>query len=90
MACGCSVIASHVGGLREVVEHMRNGLTVYPDDPLSIAWAVDQLFQHPEAATQWQQYAQAVTLPQFRWTLIAEQTAQLYQAILRERHRIPW
>lgn len=90
MACGCSVIASHVGGLREVVEHMRNGLTVYPDDPLSIAWAVDQLFQHPEAATQWQHYARTVTLPQFRWTLIAEQTAQLYQAILRERHRIPW
>lgn len=90
MARGCSVIASHVGGLREVVEHMRNGLTVYPDDPLSIAWAVDQLFQHPEAAAQWQQYAYTVTLPQFRWSLIAEQTARLYQTILRERGRTAW
>lgn len=90
MACGCNVIASHVGGLCEVVEHMRNGLTVYPDDPLSIVWAVDQLFQHPELANQWQHYADTVTLPQFRWTLIAEQTAFLYQVILRERRQVAW
>ncbi|MCB0084820.1 MAG: glycosyltransferase family 4 protein, partial [Caldilineaceae bacterium] len=38
MACNCNVIVSHVGGLREVVEHLRNGLTVYPNDPLSVAW----------------------------------------------------
>jgi len=90
MACDCNVIASHVGGLREVVEHQRNGLTVYPDDPLSVGWAVDQLFQHPEAAAQWRVCAATVTLPQFRWTQIAEQTAKLYEVIVHERRLAKW
>lgn len=90
MACGCNVIASHVGGLREVVEHQRNGLTVYPDDPLSVAWAVDQFFQQPEAAAQWREYATTVTLPQFRWTGIAEQTANLYELIVQQRRLAKW
>ncbi|MBX3012785.1 MAG: glycosyltransferase family 4 protein [Caldilineaceae bacterium] len=90
MACGCNVIVSHVGGLREVVEHQRNGLTVYPDDPLSIVWATDQLFQHPEAAQQWREYAYTVTLPQFQWTRIAQQTAQLYTRLVQARTLIHW
>ncbi|MEZ4733574.1 MAG: glycosyltransferase family 4 protein [Caldilineaceae bacterium] len=90
MACGCNVIVSHVGGLREVVEHQQNGLTVYPDDPLSIVWAVDQLFQRPTEAAQWRACACAVTLPQFGWTRIAEQTARLYEAILQERRQVHW
>ena len=90
MACGCNVIASHVGGLREVVEHQRNGLTLLPDDPLSVVWAVDQLFQRPEAAAQWREYAATVTLPQFRWTDIAEQTANLYELIVQQRRLVKW
>jgi glycosyltransferase involved in cell wall biosynthesis len=90
MACGCSVIVSHVGGLREVVEHQQNGLTVYPDDPLSVAWAVDQLFQNPAMAQQWRTYADTVTLPQFRWSRIAAQTAALYEKLVRARTRVAW
>lgn len=90
MACHCSVIASHVGGLREVVEHLRNGLTVYPNDPLSIAWAVDQLFSNPATARRWQAHAQEKTLPQFRWQQIAIQTANLYQRLMAERAQAKW
>ncbi len=90
MACGCNVIVSHVGGLPEVVAHQYNGLTVYPDDPLSIAWAVDQLFQHPAAAAQWCENAYTSTLPQFRWTRIAQMTANLYQMIVQERRHVIW
>jgi glycogen(starch) synthase len=90
MACGCNVVVSHVGGLREVVEHMGNGLTVYPNDPLSVAWAVDQLFQRPAEARQWRECAYAATLPQFGWTRIAEQTAALYAEIVQARALVPW
>ncbi len=90
MACGCNVVVSHIGGLREVVEHQYNGLTVYADDPLSIAWAVDQLFQHPDAAAQWRENAYTSTLPQFRWTRIAELTADLYQILVQERKLVHW
>lgn len=90
MSCGCNVIASHVGGLREVVEHLRNGLAVYPDDPLSIAWAVDHLFSNPDAAAQWRRRAQMETLPLFSWQLIAEQTAAVYAQIVDERRDTAW
>lgn len=90
MACGCNVIASHVGGLREVVEHQQNGLTVYPDDPLSVAWAVDRLFQDPASARHWRHYADTVTLPQFRWSHIAAQTAALYNEIVQARSQVVW
>ncbi len=90
MACGCNVVVSSVGGLREVVEHQVNGQTVYPDDPLSIAWAVDQLFQHPAAAAQWRETAMTTTLPQFRWSKIAEDTAGLYQTLVQERQQVNW
>lgn len=90
MACGCNVIASHVGGLREVIEHLRNGLTVIPNDPLSIVWAVDQLFSNPATARRWQQYAQETTLPQFQWLRIAQSTAALYKRISDERRQVTW
>lgn len=90
MACDCSVIASHVGGLREVVEHLRNGLTVYPNDPLSVAWAVDQLFSNPAAAQRWRTYAHETTLPKFSWTRIARQTADVYQRLVEERMQATW
>jgi glycosyltransferase involved in cell wall biosynthesis len=90
MACQCNVIASHVGGLREVVEHLRNGLTVYPNDPLSVVWAVDQLFSNPATARRWQEYAQQKTLPQFQWLRIAQMTATLYQQLAQERAEVVW
>ncbi len=90
MACNCNVITSHVGGLREVVDHLHNGLTVYPNDPLSIVWAVDQLFSNPAAARRWREYAQGQTLPKFRWSQIAQQTAQLYHRLVLERTQALW
>ena len=50
MAAGCPVVASKVGGLAEVIDHEETGLTVMPDNPNSIAWAVDHLISHPEQA----------------------------------------
>lgn len=90
MVQDCNVIASNVGGLGEVVEHQKNGLTVYPNDPQSIAWAVDQLFTNPTAAKARRDYAQTTTLPQYQWRKIAAQTAQVYQSIVRARAEVPW
>jgi glycosyltransferase involved in cell wall biosynthesis len=38
------VIASNVGGLPEVIEEWRNGVTVPPEDPRALAAAIDQFF----------------------------------------------
>ncbi|MEZ4862964.1 MAG: glycosyltransferase family 4 protein [Caldilineaceae bacterium] len=90
MACNCSVVASYVGGLREVVEHKRNGLTVYPEDPLSVAWAVDQILQHPDEAALWRNYALYETMPRFGWQKIATETAAVYAAVVKARCATDW
>jgi len=90
MVQNCNVIASNVGGLGEVVEHMKNGLTVYPNNPQSIAWAVNELFADPVAARQRRQYALTVTLPEYEWDKIAAQTVEVYQNIVHARADVIW
>jgi glycosyltransferase involved in cell wall biosynthesis len=90
MAHNCNVIVSDVGGLREVVQHERNGLTTFPNDPESIAWAVDRLFASPEEAAQWRVTALADIDRCFRWEKIAQETIQVYQRVHKERQQTAW
>jgi glycosyltransferase involved in cell wall biosynthesis len=48
MIVGCPVVASGVGGLREVVQHGSTGLLVPPGDPGALAAALDDLLDDPE------------------------------------------
>ncbi|MCW3490103.1 glycosyltransferase family 4 protein [Dethiobacter alkaliphilus] len=43
MAAGCPVVASAVGGLRELIRHGDNGLLVPPGEPQALAGAVNRL-----------------------------------------------
>jgi|SRR5271157_3372973 len=48
MIVGCPIVASSVGGLREVVQHGSTGLLVPPGDPGALATALDDLLDNPE------------------------------------------
>ena len=48
MLAGRAVVASDVGGLRDVVTHGVTGLTVPPGDPGALAAALDDLLDDPE------------------------------------------
>jgi glycogen(starch) synthase len=90
MAMDCNVIASDVGGLGEVVKHLDNGLTVLPNDPLSIVWAVNQLFADPQAAVARRRRALDEIRTIYRWDELARQTALLYEQIVRQRAQVDW
>jgi glycogen(starch) synthase len=90
MALNCNVIASDTGGLGEVVKHMQTGLTSFPDNPESIAWAVDQLFRYPQHAGQRRRWAAYQVRTQYNWNRIAERTAQVYSEIHSERLETNW
>jgi glycosyltransferase involved in cell wall biosynthesis len=62
MQLGRPVIASHVGGLPEIVAHRERGLLVPPNDPRSFSIAMQELIENPEktkemgqAAYEWAQ-----------------------------------
>jgi glycosyltransferase involved in cell wall biosynthesis len=90
MAANCNVIASSVGGLGEVVRHLHNGLTVLPDNPMSIVWAVNQIFSDPDAAARRRAAAINEIRAVYNWERVAQQTAALYALVVAERRTVTW
>lgn len=90
MAANCNVIASSVGGLGEVVRHLHNGLTVLPDNPMSIVWAVNQLSSDPIAAARRRAAAISEIRSVYNWDRVAQQTAALYELVVNERRNTDW
>lgn len=90
MAAGCNVIVSDVGGLSEVVHHRQNGLTVMANNPQSIAWAVEQLFEDPVQARAWRDEAQKQVTAFYSWDKIAARTVDLYRTVHQARLNTDW
>ncbi len=90
MAARTPVVASEVGGLREVVRHAETGITIYPDDPSSCAWGILHTLQHPEWAAMRVENAYRSLLERFNWDTIAGQTIEVYDRVIAERARTDW
>ena len=90
MAANCNVVASSIGGIGEVVRHQHNGLTVYPNDPLSIAWAVEQVFADPAGAARRRKTAFSAIKTIYNWANVARQTASIYEDVVRDRRNTAW
>jgi len=90
MAAGCNVIASEVGGLAEVVDHRRTGLTVRANDSQSIAWAVDQIFTDQVQAQAMRARALQEVTRSYNWGAIAASTVDMYRAVEAQRKGVNW
>jgi starch synthase len=78
MACETAVVASRVGGIPEVVEGSVTGLLVPPDDPASLADALNMLVRDPERAAAMGEAGRERAVAEFSWDAVAAQTAALY------------
>lgn len=90
MAARCPVVVSDTGGLNEVVRLYENGLTVYPDNPASLAWGMLHVLSHPGEADRRAEQACQDVEQIYNWSTIAEQTRQMYHQIQRERQATYW
>jgi glycosyltransferase involved in cell wall biosynthesis len=84
MLVGCPVVASDVGGLRDVVEHGVTGLRVPPGDPDALAAALDGLLDDP-VARQRMGAAGRVRARRFEVTEVAPQVLAVFEDALRAR-----
>jgi alpha-maltose-1-phosphate synthase len=97
MACGTAVVASAVGGIPEVVVDGRTGLLVpleqhdqapfEPQDPArysaDLAAAINRLLHDQELRSLLVRAGLEWVRSRFSWRTIAEQTAELYQELVR-------
>ena len=81
MACGTAVVASRVGGIPEVVDGGVTGLLVPPDDPASLADALNALARDPMRAAAYGQAGRERAVAEFSWPAVATATAGLYREL---------
>ena len=90
-ACGTAVVASAVGGIPEVVLDGRTGLLVPydPADPRAfeagLAARISDLLSDPARAVAMGAAGRELVLSDFGWPAVAQQTVQLYSAVLDAR-----
>jgi glycogen synthase len=90
MAAKCPVVVSEVGGLQDVVQHAETGITVYPDDPASLAWGIVHTLQHPEWAAGRVEKAYRMVHEKYSWQRIACMTVDVYRQVIAERSIASW
>src|ERR1035437_7856294 len=84
MASALPVIASDVGGLREVVEDERTGIIVPPARPEAIALAIGRMAQSPALRSQMGTAARARVMKNYSMATMAARTLALYRACVRK------
>ncbi|WP_167328326.1 glycosyltransferase [Rhodococcoides fascians] len=82
MACGVPVVGSAVGGLLDTVVDGLTGRLVPPQDPLSVANAVNRLLADRPLRERFSADAQQRAL-RYSWSRIADDTVRAYSRILR-------
>jgi alpha-maltose-1-phosphate synthase len=82
MACSTAVVASRVGGIPEVVHDGVTGLLVPPEDPASLADALNLLLRDPRRAETMGQAGRERAVSEFSWAAVAAQTAALYESLV--------
>ncbi len=90
MAARCPVVVAKVGGLQDVVQHAETGITVYPDDPASLAWGILHTLQYPRWAAARVENAYRIVQDVYNWKTIAAQTVDVYRQLIAERAVTDW
>ncbi|MDP8213957.1 MAG: glycogen synthase [Candidatus Euphemobacter frigidus] len=83
MACDTPVVASAVGGIKEVVIPDETGILVDPGSSEQIAAAVDKLLDNPEMAVTMGKNGRRRVEKYFSWERIADQTREMYESLLK-------
>lgn len=72
-AAGCAVVATDVGGTREIITDGKNGFLVRPKDRTTLARQITFLIEHPEVARRLGASAQQSVRERFSWDVIRGQ-----------------
>lgn len=84
MACKTPVIASRVGGIKEVVIDGETGFLVSPGDPLELAEKIKYTLDNPDLIAKFKENGRKRVEQQFGWEIIANRTVDLYHQMSGE------
>ena len=90
MAAKSAVVVSDTGGLGEIVDHDVTGVKVYPNNTDSLAWGVIKVLTDEKYRNSLRENAYQRTQEKYDWEKIAQQTKQIYEAVLGEYSKSFW
>jgi glycosyltransferase involved in cell wall biosynthesis len=85
MACGKIVICSNIGGIREIVQNMKNGILVEEKNPLQIAKAIETIMENPNLIDEIGNRAREYVLQNHSFLSHASEVIKVYQEVLGGR-----
>lgn len=78
-ACGCPVIATHVGGLKDVVKSGVTGLHIPKGDMQKISDSMAYFLNSSPKLLKMRRDAKQYALEEFNWSLISRKVKELYE-----------
>jgi glycosyltransferase involved in cell wall biosynthesis len=84
MACGKVAICSNIGGMKEIIQDMNNGILTKEKDPQSIAEAIETIIENPSLRLKIGAEATEYVLQNHSFLVHARKVAQIYDNVLRE------
>ena len=82
MACETPVVASAVGGIKEVVLPGETGHLVPPADPKALADAINDVLRNKQKARMMGQAGRKRVEEHFSWASIAKKTLAMYEGLV--------
>ena len=79
------IVATHVGGIPEIVTHGETALLVPPSDPVALAAALAQLLANPALAQRLADAAQRQALDHHQPSAYRRQLAKIHLQVLRQK-----
>jgi len=90
MAAKSPVVVSDTGGLSEIVEHGVSGIKAYANNPDSLAWGITRILADEGYANWLRTNAYKKIQEKYDWDKIAQQTKNIYNAVLGEYSKSFW
>ena len=87
-ACGRPIIASEVGGLREVVINGETGILLPPEDPVKLAETMAYLIDHPAERQRLGQSGREFVLQHYDWAENVSLMEAVYRRVLESRSEV--
>jgi L-malate glycosyltransferase len=78
------VVASNVGGIPEIVTHEKTGLLVKPDDPQSLADAINRLLENREFAEKMAYAGYEFLKNNLTWDVLLPKYIKFYEDLVKE------
>jgi glycosyltransferase involved in cell wall biosynthesis len=77
MAMACTIVASNISGIQEVINHDESGILVRPNDIEGWCEAILLLLNNPQLSKRLGQCAQKIVQKRYNWNVLANQYMQV-------------